>query len=147
MANVVRKSGEFVYLDDGSTAQQVYSDNAPDTNGIVPTDIQSHLTSTIQTHNAVSVPATTGTSASAWFPCDGYDKLALILLNDAATNSAMNIRWSFDNSTIHGNEQPMTTQTLKERAAIVDVKAPFFQVFIANTDASAHTMSAWAYLK
>lgn len=104
-------------------------------------------TKTIKTHNAVSVPATTGTSASSWYPCDGYDTLSVNLLNSAATNSQVEVLWSADGANVHGGEIPLVTGTPIQRSANISTKLSYFKVVLYNTDASARTMTAHAYLK
>lgn len=113
-----------------------------------PMDVQFRLQTTIQTHNAVSVAATTGISAGSWIDCNGFDKIAFTLLNDAATASSADLQWSNDGTNQHGLEAgviPGNTQRYKQ--GIADVKARYCRLVLGNTDAAAHTMSAWAYLK
>jgi hypothetical protein len=140
------KSGKYVYLEDGSNAEQVYVANPGDTNSIMPIDIQSRYAQTIQTHNAVSV-ATTATSASSWIDCDGFDKIAGTLKNDATTTSNITIDWSNDGATVHGTENIIVNGTGTTRAGIQDVKARYARISVYNGDTVSHTMSAWIYLK
>lgn len=51
------KSGQFVYLEDGTTAQQTYSANGLDPNGAIPQDIQARWAQTIDLISAQSVAA------------------------------------------------------------------------------------------
>jgi hypothetical protein len=113
---------------------------------ILPVDIQSRLAQTIQTHNAVSI-ATTAWSNGNWIDADGFDKVGVTMLNDASTSSQLNIQWSNDGSSIHGNENLLTTATSNLRQGITDIKARYFRVQLNNGDTISHTMSAWAYLK
>jgi hypothetical protein len=112
-----------------------------------PVEIQGRYASTIQTHNAVSVPGTAGTSLSAWIDVTGYDGLAITLRNDAATNSYVDISWSHDGATIQGSETVLAVAIAQYRTVYVPTKARYAQIKLGNTDAAAHTMSAWAYLK
>jgi hypothetical protein len=118
-------------------------------NGILPTDIQSRLQQTIQTHNAVSVAISGSSVESSYHDCDGYDKIAITFMNDAATTSAANIYWSNDGTTAHAYEYNIIpSNTTQKKGAITDTKARYFKVEVVNGDgAASHTMSAWAYLK
>lgn len=134
---------------DPNTGQPIQPVILTDTPFIQPTDIQNHLTSTIQTHNAVSVPLSNGSygTNSTFYSCDGFNNISVILKNDAATSSTVSIDWSYDNSAIAWNEL-VKSDSNASKGGIVDVKAPYFRVFAYNGDAAAaHTMSAWAYLK
>ena len=42
---------------------------------VQPVDIQNRLSATTQTHNGVTVGATTGTNQSAFIDVDGFDKI------------------------------------------------------------------------
>ena len=113
-----------------------------------PVDIQARYAQTIQTHNAVSVPATTGTSQSAYIDTNGFSDVALTFTNDASTASYADVHWSHDGVAYHsaeGNILPANTQIKK--AIQFPTKARYMKVVLANTDAAAHVMSAWAYLK
>jgi hypothetical protein len=155
------KSGNYVLLDDGTWAQQVQiagtdasssstgalGVNVKQSDAIVPVDIQNRLASTIQTHSGVVVAATTGVADSVWFDSDGFTDIAFTMMNDAATASALHIYWSNDNSTTHGLETNVLTGTQQQKAGQVSIKARYFKVRLANTDAAPHTMSAWVLLK
>lgn len=124
------------------TPVEVYGSNI-----MQPVDIQSHLQTTIQTHNAVSVPATTGLGIGVWIDTNGYDQVAVTFMNDAATASQVNIEWSNDAATRHGIDILIASGTLKERSGLTGTRARFTRVVLLNTDAAAHVMSAWIYLK
>jgi hypothetical protein len=111
-----------------------------------PVDIQSRLQTTIQTHNAVSVAAS-GFSASSWIDCEGFDKLAGTMMNDASTNSYVSVFWSNDGVNTHGNELVFSTNTLNLKYFETPIKSRYARLVIGNSDTVAHTMSAWAYLK
>lgn len=103
---------------------------------------------TTQSHNAVSVAPTSGQVLSAWINCEGFDKIAVTLMNDAATNSILHIYWSNDGVTEHGWDLTLlSSSTQQRRAAVTDTKAKYAKIVVTNTDAAAHTMSAWVYLK
>lgn len=115
--------------------------------GILPTDSQSHLQTTIQCLNAVSIAASAGSSTS-WYDTDGFDKVAITLLNDnSAVPSIVNIVWSNTGSSSHGQDTILASANGNLRAGIVDTKARYFQFYVYNADTAAHTMSVWAYLK
>lgn len=113
-----------------------------------PIDIQSRLATTIQTHNAVSVAATTGISTSSVIDCAGYDQLAITFQSDAVASNQVEVVWNNVGTSINqGSEVPLATSTARYRAAIVPIKARYCTIVIYNTDAAAHTISVWAYLK
>lgn len=115
---------------------------------MVGVDIQGKYTKTVQTHTAVTVPATTGYNTSAWIDTEGFDKISIALLNDASTANSASIAWSHDGVTVHGNEtNVLPSNTTNQKIAVTEVKARFCRVIVYNTDASVHVMSAWAYLK
>lgn len=103
---------------------------------------------TIQTHNAVSVAANNGTSASAWIDCAGYTDISATFRNDAATNSNLVLNWNNDNtSSAQGQETLIASSTQTVKAGSTKVKARYVQVLLMNGDAAvAHTMSGWIYL-
>jgi hypothetical protein len=102
---------------------------------------------TIQTHNAVSVAAS-GTSASAWIDVEGYEKLAITFLNEAATTSSANVEWSNDGATVHGTESNViASNTSANKVGETTPKARYVRLVVSNGDTVAHTISAWAYLR
>lgn len=109
--------------------------------------LNSHLQKTIQTHNAVSVAGSNGTSASSWIDTDGFDKLAVTLLNDASTSSSITIFWSNNGSTSHGIDDNLVNNTVNVKSTILDTKSRYAMIRLNNADAAAHTMSAWVLLK
>jgi hypothetical protein len=130
------------------TSTNVSNVNVSSSDIIVPTDKQSGLQKTIQTHNAVSVALSSNSTSSTWIDCDGFDKLAITLLNDAGTSSFANAYWSNDGVSTHGMDTVIAASTQQQKAGVVDVKARYLKVLVGNSDATlAHTMSAWAYLK
>ena len=118
------------------------------TNAIIPVDVQARLSQTIQTHNAVSVAASGTSNQTNYMDCDGFDKLGVTALNDAATSNTVNVIWSNDGVNPHGQETVCSAQATSLRSGITDVKARYVKVQLINGDgALAHIMSAWAYLK
>lgn len=140
------KSGAYVYLEDGSNANQVFVANQIDTN-IQPIDIQSHLQTTIQTQSGVTVAPGTNSDSSSWIDTDGFDKLACTMINDAGTNAMIQLLWSNDGSSIHFYENLVATGTSQQKGAITETKSRYVKVRLNNSDTAPHIMSAWAYLK
>lgn len=112
-----------------------------------PVDIQNHLQTTIQTHNAVSVAAG-ATSSGAWIDSNGYDKVAVNVKSDASTTYNVNVDWSTDGGTTQtGSTTVVASSASFTKTGIVDTQARYLRVTIVSGDVAAHTMSAWAYLK
>lgn len=102
----------------------------------------------IKTHNAVSVPATNGLAPSAWICCEGFKDVAFTFRNAGAFAGSADLQWSNDGVTQHGLETAiLAVGTTQYKQGITSVKAPYFRLILANTDASARIMDAWAYLK
>lgn len=149
-----RDDGTGMPITDVNIKGTVIADTTPipvrqvQSNIIVPTDVQSHLQSTIQTHNAVSIAVSGGTSASAWINTDGFDKVAFMLKNDATVTSNCDVRWSADGVNIHGVDFAILGGTSQYKTYLTDTRAQYVQFSIINNDtATAHTISAYAYLK
>jgi hypothetical protein len=113
---------------------------------IQPVDIQSHYQQTIQNINAVSLPATTGSTTGTWIDCDGFDRIAWTVMNDAGTSLTHQLVWSHDGTTQHGTDQSISA-TNRWQINETSTKARYVRVFVSNPDAAAHTVSAWIYLK
>jgi len=113
----------------------------------LPVQIQSRLNSLVQTHNNVLVAPNTSNTSSGWVDCSKFDKVSLTLMNDASVNSLVTLIWSHDQSTYQGEETLLNTATGARRSATTDVKASYVKVFFNNSDASAHTISTWLFLK
>lgn len=118
-----------------------------DSDIMLPIEIQGRLQTTTQTHNAVSVAGSGNSINTSWIDCFGFDKVAMTLLSDASTTNSANLLWSNDGATQHGFEQIITSSTGNTRSGISETKARYLKVQILNGDASAHTMSAWIFLK
>jgi hypothetical protein len=83
---------------------------------IIPVDIQSHYASTVQTHNAVSVPANNSSRMTTFIDCDGFDKVSITLSNDSATASYISLIWSNDGVSNHGLEDTLASNALQQKA-------------------------------
>ncbi len=125
---------------------QLTGSNIPEAQAI-PYQIVKRKQTTIQTHNAVSIAAG-AISIGSWIDCNGFDKLAITLLNDATTSSQVHVYWSNDGVNNQGyDEAVVANNTISLKAGITDVKARYARLYVHNGDTVAHTMSAWAYLK
>jgi hypothetical protein len=120
---------------------------------IQPTDIQSHLQTTIQTHNAVSVAISAWSVESNWHDSDGYITISGTIKNDSSSvNNGVAILWSNDGTNLHGQDVTLASGSGAgydgtARSFSVPTKARYFKIAIANYDSvAAHTMSAWTYL-
>lgn len=147
---MAEKRGNYEYRDDGTVGTLVTAETIIEgAEATVPVDIQSRYATTIQTHNAVSVPLSS-TSTGSFIDVDGFDKISVIATNDNTTSTwAVNLIWSIDGVTDHGYEILLASGALGNKTIkITDTKARYVKVQLQNTDATlAHTMSAWAYLK
>jgi hypothetical protein len=117
---------------------------------IQPVEVQSKYAQTVQTHNAVSVALSSWSTESAWHDCDGFDKIAVSVLNDGNFACKCNVMWSNDGITKHGEETVASIATAISTVCqgIVDIKARYFKLSLNNQESAlAHTMSAWSYLK
>jgi hypothetical protein len=143
-SQIVGNSGNTAEVaSDGSQLMQLTGSNM-----IQPTEIQSRYATTIQTHNAVSVGASSS-SNSSWIDCDGFTDLAITLKNDAVTTAVVDIDWSHDGTTQHGRDisSPIPSGTGIVRSATTPIKGRYARISVFNGDTISHTMSAWAYLK
>lgn len=111
-----------------------------------PVDVQSHYQQTIQTHNAVSVPATTGLSTGAWIDTNGFDTVAVTFKNSTSTASNVYLYFSSDGINEAGWET-VGSGTSSTKSGIFETRARYVRVALGNTDAAAKVMSAWIYLK
>lgn len=120
------------------------------TSNQLPVNVSYHESTTIQTHNAVSVGISSTSAESNYHDSIGYTDISATLLNDATTSNGLLIYWSNDGSTIHGVDQLLADASpgfSNARTANTKIKARYFKFAVRNLDgALAHTMSAWAYL-
>jgi hypothetical protein len=114
----------------------------------VPVDMQAKYQTTIQTHNAVSVAANGGSSSSVFYDTNGFDKIAVTVLNDAGTTSQVDVQWSNDGTNWHATETIIASGTSQRKSGSMDTRARYVRAVLYNQDTSAaHVMSAWLYLK
>jgi hypothetical protein len=119
------------------------------TSDILPIDIQSHLTSTIMTHNAVSV-ASVGNSLSSYYDADGFTDIAIHYKGSVGVTSiVVDVFWSTDGVNFCGVDYNvvLTDSSNTTKSAITSLKARYFMVKITNTSATAVTATAYAFLK
>lgn len=100
----------------------------------LPVDIQSYLSQTIQTHNAVVNPAS---ASSAWIACDQFQWLAVHCNIAGATYQ---LDWSFDGSTVFDSDSYVQSGTV--RSSRQYAVAPFVRLTLTATG----TTSAYVYL-
>lgn len=108
--------------------------------------INYHLQKTIQTHNAVSLGAGVS-SNSSFFDTDGFDAIALTVLNDASSSLTGQLIWSHDGVNQHGVETPFNANSYQWLITDLKTKAKYVRVWIMNNDTIAHTVSSWIYFK
>jgi hypothetical protein len=134
------------YVD--KTSKSVSNVNVASSDIIVPTDKQSGLQKTIQTHNAVSVALSSNSLQSTWVDCDGFDKLAVTLLNGTVGQMSADVYWSNDGTNNHGFTKDVVNINSTLGSGVTDIKARYVKLAVVNGDSTAaHIMSAWAYLK
>ena len=116
--------------------------------GSTPTTIVGSLANTIQTHNAVSVPASSY-SSSPFIDLLGYKEIGITMLNDAVATCSADLYWSNDGVNIHGWEASVISSTsVRYRQTNSVIKARYGRLTVINEDAgAAHTMSSWFYAK
>lgn len=104
---------------------------------------------TIQTHTGVSVAANGNNMQTNWMDCNGFDKIAVTLLNDASASCSADVYWSNDGVNIHGSTPNVIASGVKTYASgITDLQARYAKVRLNNGDTTnPHIMNAWAFLK
>lgn len=112
---------------------------------MTPVNVSYHESTTIQTHNAVSV-ATVSWSVGSWIDVSGYTQISGTVMNNATTTFNVQVQWSNDGSTEHGIDQVINNNTLQYGTFNTPTKARYARVSVYNGDTVAHTMSAWVYL-
>lgn len=146
---------QYVQTADGNWATRVAIAGAEGSSGAVPVssnemlpvDIQSRYAQTIQTHNAVSVGAS-GFSLGSWIETKGYDKVVLSVKTDVQHALRIKCHWSMDGTNAAIGNDYVLNVTATEGNIEIPVKLPWLRVEIRNDDsATAHVMSAYAYLK
>jgi hypothetical protein len=134
---------------DVASGQPIMPVKNVDTGIMQPVDIQNRLAVTIQTHNAVSVGATSWSLQSGnWIDTNGFTEIGVTLVNSGTTNISLQILWSNDGSTQHGLDNVKSNVGGDTTyAGGVSTRARYAKVNLYNYDAASKTMSAWAYLK
>lgn len=111
-----------------------------------PVDVQARYSKTIQTHSGVTLAPSAG-NIGAWIDCEGFNELAITLMNDATASSYVNVHWSNDNANAHGEDSQVMQGTSRYKSGNIAVKARYARFLVYNSDATPHSMSVWAYLK
>jgi hypothetical protein len=127
-----------------------YSANAAitDSDAILPMGGEYRKQKMTQTHSGINIIANSFNVSTSWIDTDGFDKVALTMLNDANATCSMDLFWSHDQSTIQGKEvAALSSSAVRERAGVVDTKARYMKVVVVNGDAAPHVFSSWIYLK
>jgi hypothetical protein len=112
----------------------------------LPVNVSYHESTTIQTHNAVSVAATGASTESSWHDASGYTQLNMTMLCDANVSTYAYVFWSNDGVSQHGLDNIIASGVKLYGSGTISVRARYFKLQVGNNDAASHTMSAWAYL-
>jgi len=141
------KSGQIVYMEDGSNAEQVYVANQTDTLA-QPMDHQATLTNTAVTHTNVAVAPSTSSAQSAWTQVpEGMTEFVNNLTIDAFMgNVYTHVLWSEDGTNQVGQASITTSNSLainyKTSPQWYPVGGAFYKAVVWNGDAAVHTCSA-----
>lgn len=114
----------------------------------LPVEIQGRATQTIQSHNAVSIPAN-GWNSSSWFDVSAYDKVAVSANMTSGTGMTLNVDFSHDGVNFFANSYSIFYDGTQPSPAFeIPVMSKFVRVSIKNKDATnAKTTSAYLFLK
>lgn len=118
-------------------------------NGNVGAQITGRTSNLIQSHNAVSIPASQSSETSTVYSAIGYDQISLLIKLDSSINRTGWIVWVVDPNGAYwvGSEDVVATATSLTGYGRTSVKAPYFKVSIANGDTVLpHTVSSWVNL-
>jgi hypothetical protein len=119
-----------------------------DSDAILPTGVEYRKQKMVP-HAAGQVIASNQTGEpTGWIDTNDYNAIAFTMLNDAAVNSTAHVLWSNDGVATHGiTVNALATATSKEREILIETRARYAKLRIANNDAAPHTFSSWGYLK
>ena len=136
----------MAYYEDGVKYETGHA-NIQEAGIMIPVDIQSRYSQTIQTHNAI-VLTTVNSKSGAWIDCGSFEKIACTLLTEVATDKTLiQFHWSNDGVVLHGRDSFTGIPVMAEKSFIAETKARYVRIQIQNNDTVSHTVSAWAYLK
>jgi hypothetical protein len=118
-----------------------------DSNIMQQTDMQRRFQKTIATQSNTSVLPNTY-NMGTYIDTNGFDEIHVISNIDASVANSIDLHWSHDGVNMHLNDSGVggTTAALTKYGTM-PTKARFVKVNIKNSDAAAHIMSAWLYLK
>lgn len=125
--------------------------------GIIPVDVQNHLTQSIVALNAVALTIAGGatpSSTSSAITCDGFNEISIVAHSSVSHNGRFQVLWSYDNTNFSTAENVQTQNnninsgTYSDRFATIPVRAPYCKIEFDNLDGTATpTVTNWVYLK
>jgi hypothetical protein len=104
-------------------------------------------TDLFQTHFATTSISASGSTDSAMFEAEGYDKISVVTNVEASSSTTVQICWSIDGVGLHAFETVINSASGSTKVAYVDVKAPYFRIKVINNDTVIHYYNSWVYLK
>lgn len=113
-----------------------------------PVELQGSLSQTVQTHNAVSIPAN-GWSSSGWMDATGFSKVSATASMVSGTGMTVVVDFSHDGiNYFSGVTVYDSTGTTFAPSTDMPIAAKFVRVGVKNKDATnAKTTSAYAFFK
>lgn len=144
---MAEKRGQYKYNDDGTISQLVSGESEVTTNDTLPVDIQARLSKSEQTHSGVTIAPSTWSTAGSWIDCSTFYDLGINLTNSLAQDTAIDIVWSHNGTTISGREADIKPGLLLEKAFLTQTKAPYVRIDVFNKHTAPVTINTWAYLK
>jgi hypothetical protein len=114
----------------------------------LPVEIQGSMSQTIQTHNALSIPANSW-SSSSYIEATGFSKICVTANMASGTGMSVVVDFSHDGvNYFSGVTIYDSTGATFAPSTEIPISAKYFRVGIKNKDASnAKTTSAYAFLK
>lgn len=118
-----------------------------ESNSMTATEIQSRYSTSVQTHSGVTIAPSTWSTASTWIDCSTFYDVGINLTNSLAQDTAIDIVWSHNGTTISGREADVKPGLLLEKAFLTQTKAPYIRVDVFNKHTAPVTINTWVYLK
>jgi len=133
-----KRTGEInplpVSVEDGGAAAQV--------------DIQYRKQKMVPTHAGVLITnGSTSFGTNVWIDTDGFNEIALTLINSVAGNTLFDVYWSHDNATIHGANYGQGNSAALAKGIVLPILARWVKISVGNNHTAPSTISAWTYLK
>jgi hypothetical protein len=113
---------------------------------MVPVDVQSRYQKTVQTHNAVSVSASSSSGQASYMDVSGYENVAITGQASPSEKWGFTVYWSHDGVSVHGVDFG-AVDVMNNKTLALPVKARYMKVNLNNSATNASTMNAYAYLK